>query len=73
MTADPLAAALLLGLGFKALSVNLGSYARIRQAIGSMKLAELRRIAEKCLKMSRPWEVESELRGRIYLGPDLTS
>jgi phosphotransferase system enzyme I (PtsI) len=69
MTSDPLAAALLLGLGFKSLSVNLGAYARIRQAITSMKLSRLRKLAEECLTMSRPWEVESELRASVYLGP----
>jgi phosphotransferase system enzyme I (PtsI) len=73
MASDPLATALLLGLGFKSLSVNLGAYSRIRQAIAAMKISVLRKLAAECLKLSRPWEVESRVRSSLYLGPGFHS
>src|SRR5205823_5728931 len=56
MAADPPSAAVLLGLGFTSLSVNLGAYARIKRMIRSVSMTQLRELAGEILKMQKPKE-----------------
>jgi len=69
MAADPISAAVLLGLGFKSLSVSLEAYARMRQVISSFNHARLRDLTCKILNMHKPAEIESMVRSSIGLQP----
>ncbi len=51
IAADPLPAAVLLGLGFTALSVNIGAYPRIKNFIRSVSLIELRELTDELLNL----------------------
>jgi phosphotransferase system enzyme I (PtsI) len=66
MAADPPSAAVLLGLGFTSLSVNLGAYARIKRMIQSVSMGQLRDLAGQILKMQKPKEVEEKVRATVY-------
>jgi phosphoenolpyruvate-protein phosphotransferase (PTS system enzyme I) len=66
MAADPPSAAVLLGLGFTSLSVNLAAYPRIRRMIRSVSFAQLRELAAEILKMQKPNEVEEKVRATVY-------
>lgn len=66
MAADPPSAAVLLGLGFTSLSVNLAAYPRIKQMIRSVSLGQLRELAGQILKMQKPKEVEEKVRATVY-------
>jgi len=66
MAADPPSAAVLLGLGFTSLSVNLGAYSRIKRMIRSVSIAQLRELSGQILKMQKPKEVEEKVRATIY-------
>ncbi len=66
MAADPPSAAVLLGLGFTSLSVNLGSYSRIKRMIRSVSMGQLRELAAQILKMQKPREVEEKVRATVY-------
>jgi phosphotransferase system enzyme I (PtsI) len=67
MAADPASAAVLLGLGFKSLSVSLGAYPRMRQIMSTMNHGQLRELAREILKMQKPAEIESKVRASIGL------
>jgi phosphoenolpyruvate-protein kinase (PTS system EI component) len=69
MAADPISAAVLLGLGFKSLSVSLGAYPRMRQIISTFNHARLRELACKILTMHKPAEIESMVRSVIGIQP----
>jgi phosphotransferase system enzyme I (PtsI) len=66
MAADPPSAAVLLGLGFTSLSVNLGAYSRIKRMIRSVSIAQLKVMASQILKMQKPKEVEEKVRATVY-------
>jgi phosphoenolpyruvate-protein kinase (PTS system EI component) len=66
MAADPPSAAVLLGLGFTSLSVNLGAYYRIKRMIRSVSMGQLRELAAQILKMHKPREVEEKVRATVY-------
>jgi phosphotransferase system enzyme I (PtsI) len=66
MAADPPSAAVLLGLGFTSLSVNLGAYLRIKRMIRSVSMGQLRDLAVQILKMQKPKEVEEKVRATVY-------
>jgi len=66
MAADPPSAAVLLGLGFTSLSVNLGAYARIKRMIRSVSMTQLRELAGEILKMQKPKEVEDKVRATVH-------
>jgi phosphotransferase system enzyme I (PtsI) len=65
MAADPAAAAVLLGLGFTSLSVNLAAYPRMKEAIGSLSVGKLRELAGEIMKMESPKDVEDRVRSTI--------
>ena len=62
MAADPLSALVLLGLGFTALSVNVGAYPRIKKMIRSVSLAELRELVEGLLQMRNHDKIKERVR-----------
>src|SRR5215510_727569 len=66
MAADPPSAAVLLGLGFTSLSVNIGAYARIKRMIRAVSMTKLRELAGDILKMQKPKEVEDKVRATVY-------
>jgi phosphotransferase system enzyme I (PtsI) len=66
MAADPPSAAVLLGLGFTSLSVNLGAYPRIKRMIRSVSMGQLRELGAQILKMQKPKEVEERVRATVY-------
>jgi phosphoenolpyruvate-protein kinase (PTS system EI component) len=66
MAADPPSAAVLLGLGFTSLSVNLAAYPRIKAMIRSISIAQLRELAGQIMKMHKPKEVEQKVRATVY-------
>src|SRR5437899_11207092 len=66
MAADPPSAAVLLGLGFTSLSVNLGAYPRIQRMIRSVSMAQLRELGAQILRMQKPKEVEEKVRAAVY-------
>jgi phosphotransferase system enzyme I (PtsI) len=66
MAADPPSAAVLLGLGFTSLSVNLAAYPRIKRMIRSVSFAQLQELAGQILKMQKPNEVEEKVRATVY-------
>jgi phosphotransferase system enzyme I (PtsI) len=66
MAADPPSAAVLLGLGFSALSVSLTAYPRIKRMIRSVSMAQLKDLAAQILKMNKPKEVEEKVRTTVY-------
>jgi phosphotransferase system enzyme I (PtsI) len=66
MAADPPSAAVLLGLGFTSLSVNLAAYPRIKRMIRSVSYAQLRDLAVQILKMQKPKDVEEKVRATVY-------
>jgi phosphotransferase system enzyme I (PtsI) len=65
MAADPPSAAVLLGLGFRSLSVSPTAYPRIQQMIRSVSIAELRALANQLLKMQKPKDVEDKVRAAV--------
>jgi phosphotransferase system enzyme I (PtsI) len=68
MAADPVSAAVLLGLGFTSLSVSLNAYPRMKNVISSMSFGKLRGLAEDILMMQKPKEVEERVRASISAG-----
>ena len=62
IAADPLPATVLLGLGFTALSVNMGAYRRIKNFIRSVSLAELRELTDGLLKLRSHLKIEERVR-----------
>ena len=69
LAADPHSAAVLLGLGFTRLSVNVGAYPRIKRMIRSVSLADLRVMADGILGMRDRQLIE--LRVRETLARDI--
>jgi phosphotransferase system enzyme I (PtsI) len=67
MAGDPLAAAVLLGLGFRSLSVSLAAYAGIKRSIRSMSIARLEQMASDILKMEGSREIEQLIRSSVGL------
>jgi phosphoenolpyruvate-protein phosphotransferase (PTS system enzyme I) len=66
MAADPPSAAVLLGLGFTSLSVNLAAYPRIQRMIRSVSMSQLKELAAQILTMHKPKEVEEKVRATVY-------
>jgi len=66
MAADPPSAAVLLGLGFTSLSVNLAAYPRIKRMIRSVSMSQLKDLAGEIMKMHKPKEVEEMVRAAVY-------
>ena len=62
LAADPLSAAVLLGLGFTSLSVRVGAYPGVKRMIRSVVLSELRDLTAQLLKMKSHDEIEKRVR-----------
>jgi phosphotransferase system enzyme I (PtsI) len=67
MAGDPPSAAVLLGLGFRSLSVSLAAYSGIKRALRSMSVARLEEMAGQILQMQKSREVEERVRSAIGL------
>ncbi len=65
IAADPFPAAVLLGLGFTALSVNVGAYSRIKELIRSVSLTELRELTDGLLKMRDHEKIKERVRDAL--------
>jgi phosphotransferase system, enzyme I, PtsP len=61
MAADPLAAILLIGMGYKELSMNVGSLAKVKRAIAHFSLTEMQQIVEQVLSFQTEEKVKSHL------------
>ena len=68
LAADPYSAAVLLGLGYTRLSVNVGAYSRIKRMIRSVALGELRELADALLKMRSRNRIEQRIRDTLAVG-----
>ena len=66
MAADPPSAAVLLGLGFTSLSVNLAAYPGIKRMIRAVSFAQLQELAVQILKMQKPKDVEEKVRATVF-------
>jgi phosphoenolpyruvate-protein phosphotransferase (PTS system enzyme I) len=66
MAADPPSVAVLLGLGFTSLSVNLAAYPKIKRMIRSVSMSQLRELGGQILRMQKPKEVEEKVRAAVY-------
>lgn len=62
LAADPQTAAILLGLGFSALSVRVGAYPRVKRMIRSVVLSELRELTDHLLTMRSRDSIERTVR-----------
>jgi phosphoenolpyruvate-protein phosphotransferase (PTS system enzyme I) len=62
LAADPHSAAVLLGLGFSALSVPVGAYGRVKRLIRSVVLSELRELTSELLTLRDRDEIERRVR-----------
>ena len=65
LAADPFSAAVLLGLGFTALSVNVGAYPRIKKMIRSVSLVELRELTGELMRMRSRDRIEQRVRAAL--------
>ncbi len=76
MASDPLAAALLIGMGLRELSMESSSVPEVRAAIGRISCAEAREVADRAFECSTAKEVEQTVKAafiphlRDILEPD---
>ena len=61
MAADPLAAILLTGMGFRELSMNIGSLAKVKRAISRFDACELTEIAERAMALDSAAKIKDML------------
>jgi phosphoenolpyruvate-protein phosphotransferase (PTS system enzyme I) len=65
MASDPLAAILLVGMGLRELSMEAAAIPEIREAIGSVTVAEAEEIAQSCFRAETAREIEHILHARF--------
>jgi phosphoenolpyruvate-protein phosphotransferase (PTS system enzyme I) len=65
MAADPLCAALLIGMGLRELSMKPSAIPAVRHLVRSLSLAEARRMAREALTLSSSREIEDMLQRQI--------
>jgi phosphoenolpyruvate-protein phosphotransferase (PTS system enzyme I) len=65
MASDPLAAILLVGMGLRELSMEAAAIPEIREAIGSVTVAEAEEVARTCFKAETAAEIERILHERF--------
>jgi phosphotransferase system enzyme I (PtsI) len=65
LAADPPSAAMLLGLGFTALSVNIGAYPKIKRLIRSVSIGELRELTADLMKLRSHRKIEERIRSML--------
>jgi phosphotransferase system enzyme I (PtsI) len=65
MAADPLQALLLLGLGFRELSMSSSAIPRVKEALRNVDAAQARATAQRCLELETAEEVEGLLRSEL--------
>ena len=65
MASDPLAAILLVGMGLRELSMEAAAIPEIREAVGSVTVAEAEEIAHSCFKAETARDIENILHARF--------
>ena len=65
MASDPLAAILLVGMGLRELSMEAAAIPEIREAVGSVTVAEAEDVAQACLNAETTREIEQILHERF--------
>ena len=61
MASDPLASIVLIGLGFRELSMNAGNLSKIKRAISRFTVAEMQTIASRVISLETEATIKSEL------------
>ncbi len=61
LAGNPAAAALLLGMGFDALSMNATNLTRVKKTVGSMSVGEARALVEEVMRLDSPQAVHRRL------------
>jgi len=62
MAADPLAALLLVGMGYTELSMNIGSLAKVKRAVSRFDLSEMQQLVEEISE----FETEAKVKDHLY-------
>jgi phosphotransferase system enzyme I (PtsI) len=65
MAGQPLPAVLLVGLGFRSLSMAPSAIPRVKEALRSIRAAEARALAERCLALRTSEEIEALMRSAL--------
>jgi len=65
MAADPLQAVMLVGLGFRSLSMAPSAIPRVKEAIRAVSAAEAAELARRCLGLGSGAEIEAAVRGAL--------
>jgi phosphotransferase system enzyme I (PtsI) len=65
MAGQPLEAVLLVGLGFRALSMAPSAIPRVKEALRSVSAADARALAERCLSLATGTEIEALVRATL--------
>jgi phosphotransferase system enzyme I (PtsI) len=65
MAGQPLQAVLLVGLGFRSLSMAPSAIPRVKEALRAIRAAEARALAERCLALRTCGEIEALMRGAL--------
>ena len=68
MAADPLQAALLVGLGFRSLSMTPSAIPRVKEAIRAVSASDAEELARRCLRLGSGAEIEAAVRGALAPG-----
>jgi signal transduction protein with GAF and PtsI domain len=65
MAGQPLEAVLLVGLGFRSLSMAPSAIPRVKEAVRAVRAADARSLAERCLGLATCGEIEELVRGAL--------
>jgi phosphotransferase system enzyme I (PtsI) len=69
MAGQPVEAVLLVGLGFRALSMAPSAIPRVKEALRAVRAADARSLAERCLSLSTCAEIQELVRQELASGP----
>jgi signal transduction protein with GAF and PtsI domain len=67
MAGQPLEAVLLVGLGFRSLSMAPSAIPRVKEAVRAVRASDARALAERCLGLSTCGEIEALVRSALPL------
>jgi phosphotransferase system enzyme I (PtsI) len=69
MAGQPLQAVLLVGLGYRTLSMAPSAIPRVKEALRAIRAADARELAERCLALRTGGEIEALVRGALPADP----
>ena len=69
MAGQPLQAVLLVGLGYRTLSMAPSAIPRVKEALRAIRAADARELAERCLALRTCGEIEALMRGALPADP----